>query len=72
MTDELILARLVGINDLLIELLRWAIANNELDCAVQLAPITKGFSSILAEMGAKQLEALERRGKKKIVKKRRN
>ena len=72
MRDAVNLARLVGINDLLIELLKWAIANNELDCAVQLAPITKGFSSILAEMGTKQLEALERRGKKKISKKRRN
>jgi hypothetical protein len=72
MRDEVILARLVRINDHLIEFLKWAVENNKLDCAVQLAPITRAFASVLADMGAQQLEVLTRRGKKKLVKKRRN
>ena len=72
MSDVLNLGRLVRINDHLIELLKWAVENEKLDYAVQLAPITKAFTSVLAKMGAKQLEVLKRRGKKKLVKKRRN
>ena len=72
MRDVVNLGRLVQLNDHLIELLRWAVANNKPDYAVQLAPITKAFTSVLAKMGAKQLEVYKRRGKKKLVKKRRN
>ena len=71
MSDAVNLARLVRINDQLIELLKWAMESDKLDCAVLLAPITRAFTSILADMGAKELEVLTRRGKKKLVKKRR-
>ncbi len=71
MSDAVNLARLVQLNGHLIELLKWAIGSKKLGCAVLLAPITKAFASILADMGAKQLEVLTRRGKKKLVKKRR-
>ena len=72
MRDAVILAQLVQLNDHLIELLKWAIENEKLDYAVQLAPIRKAFTSVLAKMGAKQLEVLKRRRKKKLVKKRSN
>ena len=39
MSDPVILARLVLINDHLIELLKWAIENDKPDCAVQLATV---------------------------------
>ena len=71
MSDEVNLGRLVRINDHLIELLKWAIKSDKLDCAAQLAPITRAFASILADMAAKQFEFLTRHGKKKLVKKRR-
>ena len=64
MSDALNLARLVRINDQLIELLKWEIENDKLDYAVRLAPITKAFTSVLAKMGAKQLEVLKHHGKK--------
>ena len=51
MSDAVNLARLVRINDQLIELLKWAMESDKLDCAVLLAPITRAFTSILAEMG---------------------
>ncbi len=71
MSDAVNLARLVQLNDHLIELLRWAMESDKLDYAAQLVPITRGFASILADMGAKQLEVLTRHGKKKLAKKRR-
>ncbi len=71
MRDAVNLARLVQLNDHLIELLRWAMETDKLDYAAQLAPITRGFASILADMAAKQLPVDTPRGKKKLVKKRR-
>ena len=65
----MILARLVLINDHLIEFLKWAIENDKPDFAVKLAPIPKAFASIIEEMGAKQLEVFKRPRKKKVVKK---
>ena len=67
MSDAVNLARLMRINDQLIEFLKWAMESEKLDCAALLAPITRDFTSILADMGAKELEVLKRRGKKKLV-----
>ena len=69
MSDAVILARLVLINDHLIGLLKWAMESEKLDCAALLAPITRAFASILADMATKQLPVDTPRGKMKLVKK---
>lgn len=61
MSEEVILARLVLINDHLIELLKWAIENDKPDFAVNWYQIPKAFASILDEMGASNSKSLTSR-----------
>ena len=70
MTDDFIV-RLSRVNGQLVRHLAWSIENKQPDCAAVLHPIAEDLAAILTGMINKQDENLTRRGKIKLVKKRR-
>ncbi|MGZ9242403.1 MAG: hypothetical protein ACXW6K_18135 [Candidatus Binatia bacterium] len=69
MSGEVILARLVLINDHLIELLKWAVENDKPDFAVKLASIPKVLCFYPQGNGANQLEVLKHPGRRQSSRK---
>ena len=49
-------------NDQLIEVLEWALKNNQIDCAARLEPITSAFAYLLVEFGANRLGFYKKSG----------
>jgi len=68
MSDDFII-RLININGQVIECLKWAIHNRQLECEEKLEPVVEGIASVLVDMVEREEENFTRRGRIKLVKK---
>ena len=62
--------RLINVNGQVIECLKWAIHNKQLECEEKLQPVVEGIASVLVDMIEREEENFTRRGRIRLVKKR--